>query len=159
MFPAEPDPSPADTERIQRDIASSIEQQVAREISQAEEARHQRAFPRVEGHHLGTLGATGDGDLSLAFYLKNFSSGGVQVEVDRPFAVEDCLTLRFAEPGTGKDVQGLAVVCWCQAAADGKHRLGLRFVSVDDRDNAEVIAYLRGALEKQQAWPFAQRPA
>ena len=140
MFPAEPDPSPADTERIQRDIASSIEQQVAREISQAEEARHQRAFPRVEGHHLGTLGATGDGDLSLAFYLKNFSSGGVQVEVDRPFAVEDCLTLRFAEP-------------------DGKHRLGLRFVSVDDRDNAEVIAYLRGALEKQQAWPFAQRPA
>lgn len=70
-------------------------------------------------------GALGLGP-NLAAGLLDVSEGGAGVRLTAPAGIGEEVEVVLARPGGGRPVRGLGDVRWCQPAADGTYRAGVR---------------------------------
>jgi uncharacterized protein (TIGR02266 family) len=73
------------------------------------------------------------GTIAAALTL-NLSRGGIAIRTSGPLAREVTLKLRFALPGSKRELETEAVVCW----SDEKAGMGLRFTSMKPADQTAI---------------------
>lgn len=77
------------------------------------------------------------GTIAAALSL-NLSRGGIAIRTSNPLPSDTALRLRFALPGSRRELEAEAVVCW----SDEKAGMGLRFTSVKPADQAAVDEFV-----------------
>lgn len=77
------------------------------------------------------------GTIAAALSL-NLSRGGLAIRTSSPLPSATALRLRFALPGSKRELEAEAVVCW----SDQKAGMGLRFTSMKPADQADVDEFV-----------------
>ncbi|MFA5911240.1 MAG: TIGR02266 family protein [Vicinamibacterales bacterium] len=77
------------------------------------------------------------GTIAAALSL-NLSRGGLAIRTSSPLPSDTALRLRFALPGSKRELEAEAVVCW----SDHKAGMGLRFTSLKPADQADVDEFV-----------------
>ncbi|MDP2318466.1 MAG: TIGR02266 family protein [Acidobacteriota bacterium] len=77
------------------------------------------------------------GTIAAALSL-NLSRGGIAIRTSGPLPRETVLKLRFALPGSKREMEAEAVVCW----SDERAGMGIRFTSVKPADQAAIDEFV-----------------
>lgn len=77
------------------------------------------------------------GTIAAALSL-NLNRGGMAIRTSGPLARETALRLRFALPGSKREIETEAVVCW----SDERAGMGIRFTSVKPADQAAIDEFV-----------------
>lgn len=77
------------------------------------------------------------GTIAAALSL-NLSRGGIAIRTSGPLPRETELKLRFALPGSKREMEAEAVVCW----SDQRAGMGIRFTSVKPADQAAIDEFV-----------------
>lgn len=77
------------------------------------------------------------GTIAAALSL-NLSRGGIAIRTSSPLAPNDALRVRFALPGSKRELETEAVVCWSNKRAG----MGIRFTSVKPADQAAIDEFV-----------------
>lgn len=77
------------------------------------------------------------GNIAAALTL-NLSRGGIAIRTSGPLARDATLKMRFALPGSKRELETEAVVCW----SDEKAGMGLRFTSMKPADQAAIDEFV-----------------
>ena len=88
------------------------------------------------------------GKIAAALSL-NLSKGGMAVRTSSPLARGAALKLRFALPGSKKEMETEAVVCW----SDQKAGMGLRFTRVNPADQGAIDKFVDAHLFRSVKTP------
>lgn len=77
------------------------------------------------------------GTIAAALSL-NLSRGGIAIRTSSPLAPNSALRVRFALPGSKRELETEAVVCWSNKRAG----MGIRFTSVKPADQAAIDEFV-----------------
>ncbi|MEY4634356.1 MAG: hypothetical protein RJA55_154 [Acidobacteriota bacterium] len=96
---------------------------------------NRRAGPRVV---MGIPVSYRAGGTIAAALSLNLSRGGIAIRTSGPLPRETELKLRFALPGSKREMEAAAVVCW----SDQRAGMGIRFTSVKPADQAAIDEFV-----------------
>ena len=87
------------------------------------------------------------GPSTMAALTLNLSRSGIAIRTTSPPAQQADVKLRFRLPGSKKDFDIDAFVCW----SDTRAGMGLRFTRVDEDDQADIDAFVDAHFFRPQA--------